>query len=66
MLLGTLGASLLENILARKRAIAKSVSEEIKSKRQGRGINRVREGTLKASYENKKVWKTTTKNKVNF
>ena len=66
MLLGTLGASLLENILARKRAIAKSVSEEIKSKRQGRGINRVREGTLKASYENKKVRKTTTKNKVNF
>ena len=42
MLLGTLGASLSGNILAGKRinkdgerAIAKSVSEETKSKRQG-------------------------------
>ena len=48
MLLGTLGASLLGNILAGKgvnrageRGIAKSVSEETKSKRQGRGIVRV-------------------------
>ena len=46
MLLGTLGASLLGNILAGKgmnRAgegvIAKSVSEETKLKRQGRGID---------------------------
>ena len=66
MLLGTLGASLLGNILAGKRmnragegAIAKSVSEETKSKRQGRGI-------LRASYGNKKVRKTTTKNKTDF
>ena len=34
MLLGTLGASLLGNILASKGAIAKSVNKETKSKRQ--------------------------------
>ena len=53
MLLGTLGASLLGNILtgrgvivkSRGRgAMAKSVSEETKSKRQVRGINRPGEG----------------------
>ena len=66
MLLGTLGASLLGNILAGKGinragegALAKSISEETKSKRQGRGI-------VRAGYGNKKVWKTTTKNKKNF
>ena len=54
MLLGTLGASLLGNILGRQGvnragegSIAKSVSEEKKSKRQGGGIAR-------AGYENKK------------
>ena len=40
MLLGTLGANLLGNIVTGKGAIAKSVSKETKSKRQGRGINR--------------------------
>ena len=47
MLLGTLGANLLGNILAGKEkniaeegAIAKSVSEETESKKQGRGIIR--------------------------
>ena len=53
MLLGTLGASLLGNIwtgrgvIAKSRgkgAMAKSVSEETKSKRQVRGINRPGEG----------------------
>ena len=53
MLLGTLGASLLGNIwtgrgvIAKSRgkgAMAKSVSEEKKSKRQVRGINRPGEG----------------------
>ena len=58
MLLGTLGASLLGNILAGKGinkkvkgtnkagegAIAKSVSEETKSTRQGRGIVRASYG----------------------
>ena len=39
ILLGTLGANLLGNIVTGKGAIAKSVSKETKSKRQGRGIN---------------------------
>ena len=66
MLLGTLGASLLVNILAGKGinragegAIAKSVSKETKSKRQCRGI-------LRAAYGNKKCRKTTTKIKRIF
>ena len=48
MLLGTLGASLLWNILAEK------------------GMNRAGEGIVRAGYGNKKVRKTTTKNKKNF
>ena len=47
MLLGTLGASLLGNIL------------------RGKGINRAREGIVRADYGNKKVWKTI-KNKTDF
>ena len=73
MLLGTLGASLLGNILAGKGAIAKSVSEETKSKSQGRGVNRAGEGVktqgrvvARAGYGNKKVRKTTAKNKKKF
>ena len=46
--------------------IAKSVSEETKSKSQGRGANRAREGIVRAGYGNKKVQKTTTENKNNF
>ena len=45
MLLGTLGASLLENILAGKGEIAK---------RQGRGVNRAEEGVIGAGYGNKR------------
>ena len=48
MLLGKLGASLLGNILAGKGVTAKS-------KRQGRGINRVGEGVVKAGYGNQKM-----------
>ena len=66
MLLGTLSASLLRNILAGKGinragegAIAKGISEEIKSKRQSWGI-------VRAGYGNRKVKKTKTKNKNNF
>ena len=44
MLSGTLGASLLGNLLTGKRAIAKSVSEEIKSMSQGRGVYRAEKG----------------------
>ena len=93
MLLGTLDASLLGNILAGKRAIAKSISEQTKSKSQGWGVNRAGEGAIaksvskktksksisegkklkrqgrgivRAGYGNKKVRKTTTKNKMDF
>ena len=71
MLLGTLGASLLGNILAGKGinragegAIAKSVSEETRSNKQGRGI-------VRAGYVNKKDRKATKKiqdhkNKMGF
>ena len=45
MLLGTLGASSLGNILTGKEGIAK---------RQGRRINRTGEGTVRAGYGNKK------------
>ena len=48
MLLGTLAASLLGNILA------------------GKGVNRAGEGIVRAGYGNKKVRKTTTKNKMDF
>ena len=55
MLLGTLDASLLGNILTGRWEIVKSVSEETKSKRQGRGINRAGEGLVRAGYGNKKL-----------
>ena len=70
MLLGTLGGSLLGNLLTGKGAIAKSVSEETKSTSQGRGIyragkgkgkgiNRAGEGIIRAGYGN-------NNNKTNF
>ena len=75
MLLSILGVSLLGNILAGKRAIAtsqgrgvtragegaiaRSISEETKPKRQGREI-------VRAGYGNKKVRKATTKTKMEF
>ena len=52
MLLGTLGASLLANVLTGKGATARSVSKEIKSKSQGRGINRAGEGVVRVGYGN--------------
>ena len=52
MLLGTLGASSLGNILAGKGAIARSDSKEANSKRQGRGINRAGKGIVKAGHDN--------------
>ena len=69
MLLGTLGASLAGNRAiatsqgvnrvnrAVEEAVAKSISEETKSKRQGREI-------VRAIYGNKKVWKTTKNKKI--
>ena len=46
MLLGTLGASLLGNILASKGAIATSQGREIYKGGKGRRINRGREGAI--------------------
>ena len=57
MLLGTLGGSLLGNILAEKGAIVTS---------QGQGVNRAGERIVKASYGNKKGQKTATRNKMDF
>ena len=54
MLLGTLGVSLLGKILAGKRLVVKSVSEERRSKSQGRGKNRAGEGVIRTDYGNKK------------
>ena len=47
MIFGTLGVSLLGNILARKGAIVRS---------QGRGVNRAGEGFVRAGYRNKRSW----------
>ena len=63
MLLGTLSASLLGNILAGKGVIAKSVSEETKSKRQGWELNRAGEGSVRAGYGSNS-W--SKKNKFSF
>ena len=54
MLLGTLGASFLGNLLTGIGAIAKSISEETKSTSQGRGIYRAgtAKGVLRAGYGN--------------
>ena len=60
MSLGTLGASLLGNILVGKGAIATS---------QRQGVNRAGEGIVRAGYGNKKGRKATTKghkNKTEF
>ena len=61
MLLGTLGANLLENILAdkginraREGTIAKSISKEAKSKRHDPGIVRAGYGNKKRSKSNNK------------
>ena len=55
MLLGTLGASLLGNILA-----GKGIN------RDGEGANRQGRGIVRAAYGNKKGRKATTKNKTDF
>ena len=57
MLLGTLGASLLGNILAWK---------EINRAGEGAIANRQRRRIVRAGYGNKKVRKTTRKNKMDF
>ena len=57
MLLGTMGASLLGNI---------SAGEGINRAGEGAIAKRQGEGIVRAGYGNKKVQKTTTKNKKNF
>ena len=62
MLLGTLGASLLEDILTGKWVMAKSISEETKSTSQGRVIYRAGKGKgiVRAVYGN------NSNNKMDF
>ena len=50
MLLDTLGASLLGNLLTRKGAIAKSQGREIYRAGKGEGVLRAAEGVLRAGY----------------
>ena len=55
MLLGTVDARSLGNILTGQGGIGKSISEETKSKSQERGINRAGEGIVRAGYGNNKT-----------
>ena len=50
MLLGTLGASFLGNLLTGKAAIATSQGHRIYRGGEGKGINRPAEGILRAGY----------------
>ena len=50
MLLGTLGASLLGNILTGRGVIAKRQGRGINISGKGRGINRAGEGIVRAGY----------------
>ena len=50
MLLGTLGASLLGNILAGKGVIVMSQGQGINRARKGREINRAGEGVVRVGY----------------
>ena len=59
MLLGTLGAILLGNLLTGKAAIATSQGRGIYRAGKGKGINRAGEGVLRAGYGN-------NNNKMNF
>ena len=63
MLLGTWCASLLENILAGKGAIATSQGWRINRLRKGRRKNRAGEGIVRAHYGNEKGRKS---NKTDF
>ena len=55
MLLGTLGASLLGNLLTGKGAIATSQGRGIYRAGKGKGINRAGEGIVRAGYGNNKM-----------
>ena len=60
MLLGTLGASLLGNLLTGKGAIATSQGRGMYRAEKGKGINRASEGFLRAGYGN------NDNNKIDF
>ena len=55
MLLGTLGASLLRNLLIGQWTIAKRQDRGVSRAGKGRGINRAGEGVLRAGYGNNKT-----------
>ena len=64
MLLGTIGATLLGNILTGKGVIATSQGREVNRARKGReinragkswGLNKASEGVVRADYGNKKL-----------
>ena len=50
MLLGTLGASLLGNLLTRRGAITKSQRRGVNRAGKGNGINRAGKGIVRAGY----------------
>ena len=52
MLLGTLGASLLGNLLTGRGVIAKSQGRGINSAGKGKGINKAGEGFVRVGYGN--------------
>ena len=75
MLFGTLGASLLGNILAGKWVIAMSQGQGVNTAGEGAIVKNIRKqtkwkrqcrGIVRAGSGNKKVQKTTTKNENNF
>ena len=55
MLLDTLGANWLGNILAGKGAVAMSQGQRINRAGKGRGINEASEGIIRAGYGNKNI-----------
>ena len=65
MLLGTLGASLLGNLLTGRRAIAKSQGRGVNRAGKGKGINRACEGIVRAGYGNKNN-NNNNKNNMDF
>ena len=63
MLLGTLGASLLENLLTGWGAIAKSQGRGVNRAGKGKGINRAGEGIVRVGYGNNN---NNNKNNMDF
>ena len=64
MLLGTLGASLLGNLLIGKGIYRAGKGKEAIATRQGRGINRAGEGVLRAGYD--RPLPCASQNKMDF